>query len=339
MFFFLILFIFLFNLIIFLKFNSISNFLALFDKPDGKLKKHSKPISLIGGLVIITNVYLIIFLLGFFNIYSIFEGQFLFSVIILSTLFYLIGLIDDLKNLSPNIKLLLLLFSISSVIHFFPELKLDIIKISFLDKVYYFKEYSSFFIILSFLLLANAINMFDGINLQLILFSSIIFILFIFKGFIPIFFILLLICFVFLGILNYRNQIFLGDGGAYLISAILGITFIYQYKNFNNFLLGDEVFIILIVPALDMLRLFIIRLIKKKHPFKGDLNHLHHIVFKFTKNNNLTIAISLLLSMFPTFLLLLKIKTYFIFAFTLSIYIALIIYCKARTKNTSYHNV
>ena len=113
--FFLILFVFLFNLIFFLKFNSISNFLALFDKPDGKLKRHSKPISLIGGLVIITNVYLIIFLLGFFNIYPIFESQFLFSIIILSTLFYLIGLIDDLKNLTPNIKLLLLLFSISSV--------------------------------------------------------------------------------------------------------------------------------------------------------------------------------------------------------------------------------
>ena len=330
--FFLILFVFLFNLIFFLKFNSFLNFLAFFDKPDGKLKRHSKPISLIGGLVIITNVYLIIFLLGFFNIYPIFESQFLFSIIILSTLFYLIGLIDDLKNLTPNIKLLLLLFSISSVIYFFPELKLDTIKISFLDKVYYFKEYSSLFIILSFLLLANAINMFDGINLQLILFSSIIFILFIVKGFFPIFFILLLICFTFLGILNYQNKVFLGDGGAYLISSLLGCTFIYQYKNFEFFFFGDEVFIILIIPAIDMLRLFIERSINKKHPFKGDLNHLHHIVYNFTKNKNLTIIITIGSCIIPISFLFLSIKTYYIFVITLIFYLILITYMKIKNK-------
>ena len=330
--FFLILFIFLFNLIIFLKFNSISNFLVIFDKPDGKLKRHSKPISLLGGLVIIINVYLIIFFLRFFNIESIFEGQFLFSVIILSTLFYLIGLIDDLKNLSPNIKLLLLLFSISSVIYFFPEMKLDTIKISFLDKVYYFHEYSSFFIILSFLLLANAMNMFDGINLQLILFSSIIFILFIVKGFFPIFFILLLICLLFLGILNYQNKVFLGDSGAYLVSSLIGCAFIYQYKNFEFFFFGDEVFIILIIPAIDMLRLFIERSINKKHPFKGDLNHLHHLIYNFIKNKNLTIIITIGSCFIPTSFLFLDIKTYYIFVITLILYLILIACMRIKNK-------
>ena len=322
----------MFNLIFFLKFNFISNFLVLFDKPDGKLKRHSKPISLIGGLIIIINLYLIIFLLRFFHIDALFEGSFLFSVIILSTLFYLIGLVDDLKNLSPNIKLLLLLISISSVIYFFPEMKLDTIKISFLNKMYYFNEYSSFFIILSFLLLANAINMFDGINLQLILFSSLIFMLFILKGFIPIFFILLLICLTFLGILNYQNKVFLGDSGAYLISSLLGCTFIYQYKNFENFLFGDEVFIILIIPAIDMLRLFIERSINKKHPFKGDLNHLHHIIYNFTKNKNLTIMITIGFCIIPTLFLFLDIKTFYIFVITLILYLVLIIQMKKKNK-------
>ena len=248
---------------------------------------------------------------------------------LLSTLFYIVGLIDDIKDLDHNKKLLLLILSVIFVIYLFPEIKLEFIKISFLQKNYFF-PYSFFFMILSFALLANAMNMFDGINLQLILYTSFIFMIFIIKGFLPIFFVLLLICFIFLGILNFRNQIFLGDGGAYLISAILGVTFIYQYKNFNNFLFGDEVFIILMIPAIDMLRLFIIRLINKKHPFKGDLNHLHHIVFKLTKSYHFTIVISLLLCIFPTFLLLLNFKTYFICVFTLLAYIALIIYCKLR---------
>ena len=59
--FFLILFIFLFNLILYLKFNNISQNFIFFDKPDGKLKRHSKPISLIGGLIILVNLYLITF--------------------------------------------------------------------------------------------------------------------------------------------------------------------------------------------------------------------------------------------------------------------------------------
>ena len=330
--FFLILFIFLFNLIFFLKFNSISNFLVLFDKPDGKLKRHSKPISLIGGLVIITNIYLIIFLSKLFDIDSIFEGHFLYTVIILSTLFYLVGLIDDLKNLSPNIKLLLLIFSISIVIYFFPEIKLDLIKISFFEKVYYFHEYSYLFVILSFLLLANAINMFDGINLQLILFSSLIFMLFILKGFIPIFFISLLICLTFLGILNYQNKVFLGDSGAFLISSLLGCTFIYQYKNLENFFFGDEVFVILIIPAIDMLRLFIERSINKKHPFKGDLNHLHHIIYNFTKNKNLTIIITIGSCVIPTLFLFLDIETYYIFTTTIILYLILITYMRKKNK-------
>ena len=58
---FLLLLIFLFNLLIFIKFHKFSNFFVVFDKPDGKLKKHNKAISLIGGFIILVNLYLIIF--------------------------------------------------------------------------------------------------------------------------------------------------------------------------------------------------------------------------------------------------------------------------------------
>ena len=330
-FFFLTLFIFLFNLIIFLKFKIIFKNFIFIDKPDGKLKKHSKPASLIGGLIILINLYLITFFLKLLNLSnSIFDDNFVYMLISLGTLFYIIGLIDDLKNLKPNKKLLFLVISIILVIFLFPEIKLEHVKISFLNQNYFFK-YNFFFLILSFALLANAMNMFDGINLQLILFTFFVFIIFIIKGFIPAFFILFLICFIFLGLLNFQNQVFLGDGGAYLISAIIGCTFIFQYKNFDNFLYGDEVFIILIIPAIDMLRLFIIRLLNKKHPFRGDLNHLHHIITRFTKNNTLTVLITITLCIFPTLLFFLNIKTYFVLIVTLIFYFGLIAYFKAKT--------
>ena len=329
--FFLISIIFSFNLIIFLNFKIIEKKLSILDKPDKKLKKHKHSVSLLGGSIILLNLYLITFLLKLYDLEnSIFENNFSSIFILLCTLFYLVGLLDDLKNLKNNKKLFLLIISTVLVIYLFPDVKLDIIKISFLEKNYFFR-YSFFFLVLSFALLANAMNMFDGINLQLILYTSFVFVLFILKGFMPIFFIILLICLFFLAILNYQNRLFLGDGGAYLVSAILGSTFIYQYKYFDSFIYGDEVFIILIIPAIDMLRLFIIRLLKKKHPFEGDLNHLHHLVFKLTKDNNLTILITISLCIIPSLLLFFNIKTYFILSFTLILYSFLIHYCEIKT--------
>ncbi len=328
--FFIFLFIFLFNLTIYLKFEKISENLIFFDQPDGKLKKHSKPVSFIGGLIILVNLYLIIFFLKMLNLdNSIFENNFLYAFILLSTLFYFIGLIDDLKNLKPNIKLFFLFLSIILVIYFFPEIKLEHIKISFLKTNYHFK-YSGIFLVVSFALLANAMNMFDGINLQLISFSCLLFILFVLKGFMPIFFILLLVCFIFLAILNFKNKVFLGDGGAYLISAVVGCTFIYQYDKFDNFFFGDEVFIILIIPAIDMLRLFFVRIINKKHPFKGDLNHFHHIVNNYTKNTSVTVFITITTSIIPIILLFLNINTYVVLILSLFIYFCLIAYFRFK---------
>tara|TARA_B100001057_G_scaffold189297_1_gene190111 strand:- start:2154 stop:3158 length:1005 start_codon:yes stop_codon:yes gene_type:complete len=329
----LLLLIFFLNLIIFFKFQKFSDFFIVFDKPDGKLKKHDRATSLVGGFIILINLYLIIFFLKILNMDNvIFEDNFLYIVLILSFLFYLIGFIDDFKNLSPNLKLFLIIISIILVTFFFPELKLEYIKISFLYKDYFFGNYAFIFIILSFALLANAINMFDGINLQLISYTLFIFLIFVINSFFSLFFILLSICFIFLGILNYKNKVFIGDGGCYLISSILGCTFIYQYKSFSNFLYGDQIFIILLIPAIDMLRLFLVRLINKKNPFRGDLNHLHHIIDRFTKNKNLTVIITLSLCIFPTFLMYLGIKTYSILAISLLIYFSLILFLGFKNK-------
>ena len=324
-------FIVLFNLVIFIKFETISKNLIFFDKPDGKLKKHKNPVSIIGGLIIILNLYLIIFSLEILDTNNlIFEDNFSYIILILGTLFFIIGFVDDLRNLSPNLKLISIVTSIFIITIFFPEIKLDHIKISFLEHNYSFKNFSLIFIILSFALLANAINMFDGINLQLIFFSLFVFIIFILKGFLPLFFILISISFIFLGLLNYQNKVFIGDGGCYLISALIGCSFIYQYQKFDNFLYGDQIFLILLIPSLDMLRLFIVRIIKRKHPFKGDLKHLHHMVNRIIKNKNITILITMSLSISPSLLMVTGLETYFILALSLIIYLGFILFLEYK---------
>ena len=304
----------LFNLSIYLKFETIANKLNFFDKPDGKLKKHSQPVSLIGGLAILINIYLIVFILNLLSLENLlFEKKYLSLFLFLTTFFYMVGALDDLKNINPNYKLILILLILVISIIFFPEIKIVEIKISFLPKMYYFKfPYTQIFIILSFLLLVNAMNMFDGTNLQLISYSTFVIILFILKGFIPIFFILLTICLIVLGVLNFKNKVFLGDGGSNLLSAVLGLTFIYQYKKIDNFFHADELFIILLIPAIDMLRLFFVRVINKSHPFKGDLNHLHHIVNRFIKDKTLTVIITVSICIVPTIFMYLNIKTYIV---------------------------
>ena len=324
-------FLFLFNLIIFLKFEIISKNFIFFDKPDGKLKKHSKPTSLIGGLIILINIYLIVFFLKLLNLDNFFDDKFVYFIITLTTFFFLIGFFDDLKNLSPNKKLFWIILSIAFTLNIFPEIRLNHIKISFLQSYIHF-EYSFIFLIFCFALLSNALNMFDGINLQLILFTIFLFLIFILKGFVPIFFSLLLICLTFLSVLNYQNKVFLGDGGSYLLSSIIGSLFIYQYNNFKNFFYGDEIFIILLIPAIDMLRLFVVRIIDKKNPFKGDLNHLHHIVNGYTKNSKLTLYINVCLFILPTLLLLINFQTYYILLISVVVYFFIIILSRLKIR-------
>ena len=319
----LITFVLLFNCFIFFNFSKISKSLNFFDKPDGNLKKHKHPVSLLGGSLILVNIYLITF---FFNLFDLndqlFAGQFFYIFIILSTFFYIVGCIDDFTNLSPNLKLLLIAFSFLVTAYFFPEINLKLIKISFLDKNYYFNSFSTLFLLLSFSLLSNAMNMFDGINLQLILFTIFVFMIFVIKGFFSLFFTILLICLCFLGILNYKNKIFLG--------SIIGCTFIYQYNYFDNYLYGDEIFIILLIPSIDMLRLFVVRSLNKKNPFKGDLNHFHHIVNNYFRNKNLTVVFTILMCVMPSLLLIINVKTYYIFIISVIVYISIITYFKKK---------
>ena len=329
----LITFVLLFNYFIFFNFSKISKSLNFFDKPDGNLKKHKHPVSLLGGSLILVNIYLITFFFNLFDLSDqIFAGQFFYIFILLSTFFYIVGCIDDLTNLSPNVKLLLIAFSFLVTAFFFPEINLKLIKISFLDKNYYFNSFSTLFLLLSFSLLSNAMNMFDGINLQLILFTMFVFIIFVIKGFFSLFFTILLICLCFLGILNYKNKIFLGDSGSYLLSSIIGCTFIYQYNYFDNYLYGDEIFIILLIPSIDMFRLFVVRSLNKKNPFKGDLNHFHHIVNNYFKNKNLTVVFTILMCVMPSLLLIINVKTYYIFIIGVIVYTSIITYFKKIIK-------
>ena len=69
---------------------------------------------------------------------------------------------------------------------------------------------------------------------------------------------------------------FLGDSGTYLISFILGYMSIKFYNN-QDIVFADEIVLVMLIPGLDLMRLFFF-VFYKKTSFQSDRQHLHHYV-------------------------------------------------------------
>ena len=263
------------NYIIFINLETIGTKLNLIDHPDGKLKFHKTHSYIIGGIIFLSNI-LIIYLMNNFQNTVIFDlnHEIIFLVTLISIFF--IGYLDDKKNLSPNIKLFLLTILISLSLIVEPNNRIHTVYFSSINFSISTGSLSFLFTVLCYLLFLNAINMFDGINMQLGMYIFLGFLyLFLFTNNID--YIYLLVFVLYFIVWNFKGKIFMGDSG----SLSLGFFFSYLFiNNFNtgNFQSVEQIFIFMALPGIDMFRLFILRLIKKKNPFKGDRNHFHHLL-------------------------------------------------------------
>ena len=172
------------------------------------------------------------------------------------------------------------------------------IYISFLDKKILLGEFSIFITIFCYLLFINAFNMLDGINLSAGIYSLLLFV-FLYLQQNNIIFIVLITSLIFFLIKNYQNKLFLGNNGSTLLGFILSYFFI--DLNRSKFISVEEIFLVMMIPGLDMLRLYIKRIYHKKNPFKADLDHLHHILLK-KFNYDKAIIYLLLILFIPIFL-------------------------------------
>ena len=85
---------------------------------------------------------------------------------------------------------------------------------------------------------------------------------------------------------------------------------------------ADQIFLLMMIPGIDMLRLFIKRLMLRKNPFSGDKNHLHHILLK--KFNQTTVfQILFVIKVLIFFAVFFNINSIYIFVVALLIYLAL----------------
>jgi UDP-GlcNAc:undecaprenyl-phosphate GlcNAc-1-phosphate transferase len=325
----------LINIFIVIYFDKISKLVNLIDVPDGVRKIHKKKTPLLGGSMFLLNLFF--FVIYYFINNSIFNLDYFSTskeIIIFSAFslfFFLLGFFDDKFNLSANFKLISKISLIFFLIYLEDQILIKELRFSFSINKINIENISYLFSVLCFLLFINAFNMFDGINLQSAIYSVFLFLIFLLKGiFIEISLVLLIVLFFF-AYLNFKNKCFMGDNGTLLISFILSYFFIKSVKTYNTFF-ADEIFLIMLVPGLDLIRLFVTRILHHKHPFKGDNNHIHHILLKvFGLHKSLFLLF--LLIIIPNILSMIYGKTLYLILISVIIYSSLIFFLNSYKKN------
>ena len=143
----------------------------------------------------------------------------------------------------------------------------------------------------------NSINLMDGIDGYLAIFTIFFFISFLFNNSINSFYTLNTMSIVFISSsavylrynLSKRKKLFMGDAGSLFIgfwiayflitylttssSSDLATVFSIKLENFPVLAIS-----MINIPVLDTLRVMLVRILNRKSPFLADRNHLHHII-------------------------------------------------------------
>jgi UDP-GlcNAc:undecaprenyl-phosphate/decaprenyl-phosphate GlcNAc-1-phosphate transferase len=256
----------------------------LYDVPDER-KLHTRLVASLGGIGIFAGFILasLLSIQGQFN----FEFQYFFAAAIV---IFFLGLKDDLMILSATKKFIGQIIAASILIH------LGGIRLDSMYGLFGFEQVpEGFGLALSYLtiiVVINSFNLIDGIDglaaslgiLTMIVFGSYFFAVDL-QAYALMSFSMAgsLIAFM---IFNHNPaKIFMGDSGSLLvglINAILVVKFInVAHEPLVVIPVTSSVaigFAILIVPLLDTLRVFSIRILYGRSPFTPDRNHVHHLL-------------------------------------------------------------
>lgn len=238
---------------------------------------HTKSVSRFGGL----GIFLSLFIVSFFSDE---EGyDFLRKALLCSSPIFLLGIIDDFNlQIKPYIRLIII-FPTAFLSYYFLETQAYALDIPLIDLLFEYKFFSIFFICFALSGMVNAFNMIDGINGLVLLLSFSICFAAILSTYtfvtteINFYFVALAFSILGILILNFPfGRIFLGDGGAYLLGAMLSIGLIKVYQ--ENNLSPWYVLTMLIYPFTDFVASVIRRTLSATSTLNADNKHFHHLV-------------------------------------------------------------
>lgn len=257
----------------------------LFDEP-GARKSHKSKIPTLGGLAIFAGV---VFSFTFWSTGFDYQPvQYIISAIIVM---FFIGIKDDIVELTAGKKFSGQVMA-ALIIVLFANIRITTLcgMFGIYDIPYWFSIIFSLFTIL---LIINAFNLIDGIDGLaggIGALASFTFGLWFYNyGQIALCILSFSLFSALLAFLVYNfspANIFMGDTGSLIVGLILSIlTINFIQLSFISppdafpFRSGPAMAIaILIIPLFDTLRIFIVRLLNRKSPFKADRNHMHHVL-------------------------------------------------------------
>lgn len=250
----------------------------LFDAP-GERKIHTQPIPRLGGVGIFLAFITALGVLGALNQLPFVLSKGNLGLFAGGTLIFVLGLLDDLFNLSPYVKLAGQF--LAATVAFGLGVSIEALDLPG-SLILYLKAFS-FTITAGWMVgLCNAMNFIDGVDGLaggVAVFSSLtLCILALFTGQPQAALLSAALAGACLGFLAFNfhpAKIFMGDSGALFIGfalasiAILGVLKVYTVMMIAPIL-------VLCVPVLDILYSTLRRLIKGRNPFIADGEHLHH---------------------------------------------------------------
>jgi UDP-GlcNAc:undecaprenyl-phosphate GlcNAc-1-phosphate transferase len=264
---------------------NVAEMKKLFDMPDSR-KIHQVAITPLGGIGIFAG-----FVFGcLLTINFKYSSEFQYFIAAAMVIFFL-GLKDDILVLSPIKKF------IGQVLAAFLIIYYGRIQIRSMHGFFGIHELPEMFSLLityfSVIVIINSFNLIDGVDGlagTLGLMSSALFGLYFFmsSGMEAYYVLAFSLCGSLLAFLIFNFQpakIFMGDTGSLLIgvvNAILVLKFIDPGEGplpVNPIMSSPAIgFTILMMPLLDTLRVFAIRIFKRRSPFSPDRNHIHHLL-------------------------------------------------------------
>jgi UDP-N-acetylmuramyl pentapeptide phosphotransferase/UDP-N-acetylglucosamine-1-phosphate transferase len=256
----------------------------LYDVPDER-KVHTHPVASLGGVGIFGGFLLasLLSIQGHLNP----EFQYFFAA---ALVIFFLGLKDDLIVLSASKKFVGQMVAASILIH------LGGIRLDSMHGLFGFEQLPEGFALalsyLTIIVVINSFNLIDGVDglaaslgmLTMLIFGAYFFMIG-HQAYALLAFSLAGSLVAFLIFNHHPAKIFMGDSGSLmigLVNAILVIKFINVASEPSVIVPVESAvavgFAILIVPLLDTLRVFAIRIFSGRSPFTPDRNHVHHLL-------------------------------------------------------------
>ena len=199
---------------------------------------------------------------------------------------FLTGLLSDLDILhSPFFRIIFQTIIIVVYLFLFDNF-VSSIRVDFFDNLLNIFFIKLFFTSFCLLVLINGTNFIDGVNTLVVGYfilvaSNVLYLTEIIGLDLDILLVsTCLTCLVVIYIFNFFGKIYLGDGGAYLISFVAGVILI-KFSNDNYLVSPYYIVALLWYPAYENLFSIIRKKISKKNPSTPDNEHLHQLIYLY----------------------------------------------------------